>query len=759
MTTQDAIRTRIDLRGIVQGVGFRPFVARLAKQMGVSGFVANTREGLLIEAEGAPESIRQLIERLHQDRPANSVIDYIRVHETATTGDAAFSILQSTKEGAAPGRISPDIATCTTCLNELFDPNNRRYLYPFITCAECGPRYSIIESLPFDRERTSMRRFSLCVACQDEYTNPDDRRFHAETISCPACGPCLRLFDAKGVHINSGEDAVADVTAALKQGKIIAIKGVGGFHLATNAADAKSVDELRRRKHRPEKPFATMFRDIKSIKDACEVSQEETDLLRSRERPIVLVRAKGGAVASNVANNIRWLGVMLPHAPLHHLILEQIEFPIIMTSGNVSDEPIIFENSDAFGNLGAVADLLLVHDRDIIRPLDDSVVRISCNEPSLIRLGRGYAPMELQISGMAEGVLGVGGQLKNAVAMSNGNRMVLSQYIGDLGSAAARARHGAIISDMTSLMDTTPQIFATDFHPDFSSSMMVASETTLPVQHHLAHIHACIVDNDIKTPILGVAWDGAGLGTDGSLWGGEFIEVDGRSWRRVARFRSFPLPGAERAMREPRRAAIGLLYAAFGESAFGLHHLPPIESFSGHELDVLKKMVGSGINSPLSSSVGRLFDAFASLTGIRQISSFEGQAAMLLECSASDTIDDHIYRFDILDDAEPMLIVDWRGVLEEALDDIATGIDAAIIGLRFHKGLAHSIAGVAQRLGWRELALTGGCFQNVLLTELAVRMLGDVGIRSIRHRRVPPNDGGLAVGQVAWAVKLQEESL
>ena len=751
-------RLRIQVQGAVQGVGFRPFVYRQSMALGLAGWVGNSPAGVTIEAEGPPHRIAALLHAMREAPPANAAVVSIACEEIAPAGETGFAIRPSEASGARTAAILPDLATCEDCLGELFDPADRRYRYPFINCTRCGPRYSIVEDIPYDRARTSMRHFPMCPACRAEYETPTDRRFHAEPNACHDCGPRLTLWDASGNTLARDDAAVAAATGALRQGRIVAVKGIGGFHLLVDARDDTAVARLRQRKRREEKPFAIMFASLDMIRESAEMSAAEAALLVGAGRPIVLLRRRGQPLAPAVAPHNPWLGAFLPYAPLHHLLLRDLAFPLVATSGNVSDEPIVIDEAEALERLGGIADLFLVHDRPIVRPADDSVARVVCGLPQMLRRGRGYAPAPIAVSGVAGGILALGGHLKSTIALTRPGEVVLSQHIGDLETVAARAAHAHAIADVTRLYSSEARLVVRDRHPDYASTR-AAEATALPVmavQHHLAHVAACMAEHAIAPPVLGVAWDGTGWGPDGTVWGGEFLLIDKNGWRRVAHLRRFRLPGGEAAAREPRRSALGLLYEAFGEDALAMTALAPVASFTSAERAVLGTVLRRGINAPWCSSAGRLFDAFAALCGLRQRISHEGQAAAELEWAADCDEAGRRYEIPVREATEDgILIVDWQPALEAALGDLrggaSGGASAGAVSAALHRGLAAAIAAVARMVGERCVVLTGGCFQNARLTEATVALLREQGHDPAWHRLVPPNDGGIALGQAAWA--------
>src|SRR5271166_2831798 len=751
--TIERVRSRILVCGAVQGVGFRPFVHRRATALGLAGWVINSSLGVVIEAEGDPERIAALVRNIREGPPANSIVDSVETCVITARWDDGFEIRASDAAGASTAQVLPDFATCADCLAELFDPADRRYRYPFINCTHCGPRYSIIEDIPYDRARTSMRRFAMCPACRAEYDDPADRRFHAEPNACADCGPRIALWNASGTVLCQGNDALIAAAAALRAGSIIAVKGIGGFHLLVDARDETAVRRLRARKRREEKPFAVMFPSLADVAASCLVRPAEEGLLAAPARPIVLLRRIGGPIAAGMAPGNPWLGALLPYTPLHHLLMRELGFPMVATSGNITDEPIVSDEREALQRLGGIADLFVVHDRPIVRPVDDSVARVVCGRELLLRRARGYAPASVMLKGVRSGILALGGHLKSTVALTHADSAVLSQHIGDLETVEARTAHTRAAKDLVQLHAEHPVLAVRDLHPDYASTR--AAETSglpvLAVQHHLAHVAACMAEHGIEPPVLGVAWDGTGYGPDGTIWGGEFLLVTAGGWSRFANLRPFRLPGGDRAIREPRRAALGLLYEAYGERAFEMSELAPISAFSPSELGVIRQMLVRGINTPLTSSAGRLFDAFAALVGLRQTCAYEGQAAIELEGVAGDGAHGRQYHLPMRGGDDAVLVVDWEPAHGEALADLLAGVPTGQISAAFHDGLAIAIANVAVRSGEQTVALTGGCFQNARLTESTVAALRAAGLDAIWHRRVPPNDGGLALGQAVWA--------
>jgi hydrogenase maturation protein HypF len=750
-------RLALTVRGAVQGVGFRPFVYRLARELELVGWVRNTAQGVLLEVEGPEAALDRFALRLVEDRPSRSSIQSLERRFLDPAGYDRFEILSSL-QGEKSALILPDIATCAECRRELFDPADRRHRYPFINCTHCGPRFSIIEALPYDRPNTTMKVFLMCPSCRAEYEEPLDRRFHAQPNACADCGPRLELVGSSGRPSRFGEDGLMGAVTALRDGAIVAVKGLGGFHLMVRADDERAVRRLRLRKGREEKPLALMASDLDWVLRLCEAGEVERRVLTSPESPIVLLRRRGKdrvdfEVAPSVAPANPYLGVMLPYAPLHHLVLAELGVPVVATSGNLSDEPICTDNLEARERLGQIADLFLLHDRAIARHVDDSIVRIMAGREIVLRRARGFAPLPLEAARPLPRVLALGGHLKNTVAFSLGRQVFLSQHIGDLETVEAHSAFRKSANDLPRLYDAAPEIVACDAHPDYASSRWARRLTPDPfrVQHHYAHILSCMVENEVSPPVLGVSWDGTGWGPDGTVWGGEFLRIDESGYERVGFLRTFPLPGGERAIREPRRAALGLLYEMLGPSLWERSDLAVLEDFSAKERSGLRRMLERGVNCPRTSSAGRLFDAVASLVGRRGRISFEGQAAMELEFLAErfeEDRDPRSYPVPGFEGVAPPLIVDWEPMVAGIIEDVAAGASGERIVSQFHETLCGFMAAVARRIGEDRVVLSGGCFQNRLLTEGAVRRLRAEGCRVYWHQRIPPNDGGIAVGQV-----------
>ncbi len=744
-------RVKVVARGAVQGVGFRPFVYRLATELRLGGFILNSSAGVFIEAEGESDVVRQFLKRLENEKPSLAVLQSLEASFLDPIGHKQFEIRQSTDAGAKTALILPDIATCGDCLREVFSPNDRRFRYPFTNCTNCGPRFSIIEALPYDRANTSMKKFAMCSDCEREYHDPADRRFHAQPNACPRCGPQLAFWDSLGKIVATKNDALLEAGETIRAGKILALKGLGGFQLLVDARNEDAVVRLRARKHRQEKPFAVMFPSLADVRDACEISELEARLLNSPEAPIVLVR-NPLALARSVAPENPNLGALLPNTPLHHLLLRDLDFPVVATSGNSSDEPICTDEREALLRLAKIADGFLVHDRPVVRPIDDSLARIMCDRELILRRARGFAPFPIPLRHSVPTTLAVGAHLKNTVALSVDANVFVSQHLGDLATTQAQRTFLAATADLPRLYDAKPEIVVCDLHPDYLSTKFAREQPArcLQVQHHFAHIASCMAENELEGPLLGVSWDGTGFGTDETIWGGEFLLVEDGGFQRAAHLRRFRLPGGDAAVREPRRVALALIYEIFGNELWSNEQLT--RAFSTAELKTLRAMLEKKINSPLTSSAGRLFDGVAALLHLRERSSFEGQAAMALEFAIRGNIE-ATYDFELK--GESPIVVDWAPVILAMMDDLQGDQAVDVIAAKFHNALADCIVSVARKIGQRKVVLSGGCFQNRYLTERTVERLQAAGFQPYWHQRIPPNDGGIALGQIMAANWLQ----
>ncbi len=743
-------RLRMAVRGVVQGVGFRPFVYRLAREQSLGGWVKNSPQGVFIEVEGPKESLDGFLLRLPAEKPPLSFIQSLECSVLEPVGYADFRIARSDNGGDKQALILPDIATCDLCRQEISSSADRRRSYPFTNCTLCGPRFSIIQALPYDRRHTTMQRFTMCERCAGEYKDPEDRRFHAQPNACPVCGPQLVLWDSTGAPLGERGVALRQAADAIRRGEILAMKGIGGFQLLVDARNEPAVARLRARKCREEKPLALMCPDLESARSLVEISAMEERLLLSPQCPIVLARRRPpAAMAPSVAPDNPFLGVMLPYSPLHHLLMEKLSFPVVATSGNRHDEPIVTDEGEAVATLSGIADCFLVHDRPIERYVDDSVVSVQLGREVVLRRARGYAPLPVTVMPNLPPLLALGAYLKNTVAVGRGHDVILSQHIGDLETAQAFFAFRKVVQDLLRLYEVKPQAVICDAHPDYLSSQH-ARELDMPVIevfHHHAHLASCLAENRLDGEALGVIWDGAGYGEDGTIWGGEFLAGDARSFRRVATFRPFRLVGGERAVKEPRRSALGLLYEMEGPSVLE-RSWPFLAGFSGTERHLLARMMARGSNSPVCSSCGRLFDALAAILELKAVSTFEGQAAMMLEFAVQEGVHDS-YPISLRgSDGNGPAVFDWEPLVRAVLHDRERGVDLGVICARFHNALAELAVEVARRTGLERVVLSGGCFQNRYLAERVVRRLEEAGFRPFTHQRVPPNDGGIALGQI-----------
>jgi len=772
------VRVAIEVQGAVQGVGFRPNVYRLAKAAGLSGWVRNHSGGVTIEAEGVPDNVETFLRRLQMEPPPLARMTGMQVRPRPLVGDSSFTIEESVA-GKPTALLLPDMATCPDCLADIHAPGTSRFAYPFTNCTNCGPRFTIVHALPYDRAATTMAGFPLCPDCATEYHDPGDRRFHAQPTACADCGPTLSLVEWRDgwTPTAHGEDALAKAAEALLGGSIVAVKGLGGFHLMVDATDEGAVARLRRRKGREEKPLAVMVRTLDDTRQLVDLQVDEAALLTSPAAPIVLAaKVSGSPVAPSVAPNNSRLGLMLAATPLHHLLLEAVGCPLVATSGNLSDDPLCTDNEEALSRLGApdapIADLFLLHNRPIARHVDDSVMQVVAGSPQFLRRARGFVPLPIVLPdrSVAESdILAVGGHQKNTVALACGANVFLSQHIGDLASLEARSTFARVIADLLRLYDAHPALIAHDLHPDYASTLWAQSASMqgapgleagvplLAVQHHHAHLAACLADAGASGPALGVIWDGSGYGPDGSIWGGEFLLGDAGGFQRVAHLRPFRLAGGEAAVREPWRPALALLHEAGGpallESAGAELATPAIRRLATRML--AHSDSGNAAGAPLTTSAGRLFDGLAALLGLRTRAGYEGQAAMLLE-QAIDPDERGAYPLPLSRaTGHGPRRLDWEPMLDAVIRDRAAGVAVPKMAARIHRGLSNGIAAAAVELcaaaGIEQVVLSGGCFQNRVLTEWSVGALHRSGLSVILHRQVPPNDGGIALGQVAIA--------
>jgi hydrogenase maturation protein HypF len=796
-------RRSIRIEGLVQGVGFRPFVHELACGLSLSGFVRNHSGSVLIEVEGESGTLDAFVQALGDRRPPLARIDRIEWNPTQVTGAEGFEIRQSSAGQIKQINVCPDVATCGDCLRELLDARDRRFRYPFINCTNCGPRLTIIKGAPYDRHRTTMAEFEMCPACRREYEDPRDRRFHAQPVACAACGPRLCLLDAAGKPYESA-DPLAKTVMALRGRAIAAIKGLGGFHLACRADDARAVTELRKRKHRDEKPFAVMLCNLAAVEQFCHIEPLHRELLESPARPIVLIpRQNGGRLVDAVAPGNPNIGVMLPYTPLHHLLLGDLNgVPLVMTSGNWSDEPIAYENEDAASRLSGIADLFLVHDRAIQVRCDDSVVRTVAGRPGPIRRSRGYAPQSVKLPfECAVPILAVGGQLKSTFALGRDRNAILSHHLGDLDHLDAFRAFVRDVELYQRLFEIEPRHLAHDLHPDYASTRYAVKERErrgnelIPIQHHHAHVASCMAEHGLEGSVIGVSFDGTGFGTDGAVWGGEFLVCDYLTFRRAAHFRYVPMPGGERAIHEPWRMAAAHLMDAGMECESLQKRIDPTQ------WRTCRRMIERQFNCPLTSSVGRLFDAVASLVGLRNVVSYEAQAAMELEWAAAGEAGEYPFALsesnssDGTSEFPPLpwgegrgggklrgelpargpypnplpegegvktgpldgaaLTIDTRPFVRAIVEDVARGVDRPQISRRFHFTLAKIILAACRQIRWAtqfsRVLLTGGTFINEILTADTIRLLRDDGFDVFRHETLPTGDGGLSLGQLAIA--------
>jgi len=751
------VRKGIEVSGIVQGVGFRPAIYRLATELGLAGFITNTAAGVSIEVEGPPQSIDNFISRLDQEAPPLARITGTEVRDLPCNHDVGFHILPSRAGAERETLISPDTAICGDCLRELFDPVDRRYHYPFINCTNCGPRYTIVSDIPYDRANTSMALFRMCAACQKEYDDPLNRRFHAQPNACWDCGPRVELWDGEGKRIECSDPIVA-AAARLREGCIVAVKGLGGFHLAVDATNAEAVARLRERKRRVEKPFAVMVPNLELVERFCCPEAKAGKVLASPERPIVLLRKREPSpVADGVAPHNRYLGVFLPYTPLHYLLFAAGGFTaLVMTSGNISEEPIVIDNQEALRRLSGLADFLLVHNRDILLRSDDSVVCLTGDRVRQWRRSRGYVPVPVFLREELPPVLAVGSEMKDTVCLTKGRHAFLSQHIGDLENLETYRFFDEVVSHLERILEITPRCVAYDLHPDYFSTRWALSREGVDkvgVQHHHAHIASCMAENHLEGRVIGFALDGTGYGADGRVWGGEVLLADYRDFERAAHFSYVPMPGGEAAIREPWRMAVSFLAKHFGRD-FLRQDIPFVRQLDRAKVEVLLRMMERRVNSPLTSSCGRLFDAVAALAGIRAQVSYEAQAAIELEMAIGSGGDESAYPFGVKEE-NGELLVDTLPMFEVLMGELRRGVAASVVSQRFHNGLVNVLTLLARRIrertGVKRVCLSGGTFQNVyLLTRLEERLRQD-RFEVFTHSEVPAGDGGLSLGQALVA--------
>lgn len=759
-------RREIVVQGIVQGVGFRPFIYALARRYRLGGLVRNNADGVHIEVEGPPEELDRFLRGIQAEAPPLAVVEDVAWRPLTTHGETAFRIEESREGARRRALVSPDVATCDDCFTELFDPADRRFRYPFINCTNCGPRFTITRSVPYDRAMTTMAGFTMCSACQGEYDDPANRRFHAQPNACPVCGPQARLLDRPGTELLSGSgDAIREAARLLLDGAIVAVKGLGGYHLACNPFDVSAVTALRECKVRQDKPFALMARDLEQIRALCRVGPEEERLLTSQSRPILLLERRADAgVAEAVAPRQQTLGVMLAYTPLHHILLRDAGIPLVMTSGNRSDEPIAYQDHEAFEQLGGIADYFLTHNRPIHMRCDDSVSRVVGTQPYPIRRSRGYAPIPLRLTERFDRhLLACGAEMKNTFCLTKEQHAFLSHHIGDLENYETLRSFREGVQHYCRLFDVVPELVAYDLHPEYLSTKYAREleEAGLPavgVQHHHAHIASCLADNERPTGerVIGVALDGTGYGTDGTIWGGEFLEGSiQEGFARRAHLEYIPLPGGEAAIRQPWRTAVAQLITVYGEEKAQALPLSLVRQAGERNVRVIARLIERELNTPLTSSAGRLFDAVAALVGVPGSwrTTYEGQAAIELELAARGTgTGNYPFRLRPGHDGR---VVETGQIITGVVEDLLCGGDAAEIAARFHRTVAEIVAATCDQIrtasGTGSVALSGGTFQNTLLLGQVIELLTEQGFLVYRHQRVPANDGGLALGQAVLA--------
>lgn len=755
-----ALRLRVHIQGIVQGVGFRPFIYQLAHRHRLNGYVANTPKGVEIEVEGDQEALQNFLEKLPKTVPPLARITQIDTEELPAADYNNFEIKSSAEGEGRAALISPDTATCTDCLRELFDQQDRRYLYPFINCTNCGPRYTIISDIPYDRPKTSMAAFTMCDDCAREYHDPLDRRFHAQPNGCWACGPQVWLADGDGKDLGIKE-AISEAAELLNQGAIVALKGLGGFHLAVDATQNEAVERLRLRKGREEKPLALMSSSLEQIQRYALIGKEERRLLASSQRPIVIVpKRPGNTIAPEVAPRNRYFGVMLPYTPLHHLLLSHPFLALVMTSGNISEEPIAIDNFEAARRLGNIADYFLFHDRDILLRSDDSVLRIARSRQRQMRRSRGYVPVPIFLRRAVPEVLALGGELKSTVCITKENRAFVGQHIGDLENLETLEFLEQTVDHLRRILEVSPRLLVHDLHPDYLTTQVAEAQdelATLAVQHHHAHVVSCMAEHGLKDKVLGLALDGTGYGEDGTVWGGEILVADEKSYERVAHFEYVPMPGGAKAIKEPWRMAVAYLWATFGEEIFQ-DELQLPRKWNRDQIGVLLQMMQRGVNSPLTSSCGRLFDGVAALVGLKDSIAYEGQAAIELEQCLEPTTEKYQYEFR---EVGEKLLLSPTAIFRQVHEDVVSGVAPSLISGKFHQTLVEMFAEVSLYLcklhGLNRVVCSGGVFQNVFLLENLEDRLGASGLEVYTPELIPANDACISLGQaVIGAMRLEE---
>ena len=753
---KEIIRRRIAVSGTVQGVGFRPFVYQLARRHELTGWVCNTAGGVLIEVEGDEENLHLFEESLRSETPVLASISGISDEIVHTVGSVEFLILSSIYGDEIQPIVPPDTAACAECMADVSNPENRRYHYPFTNCTNCGPRFTIIRSIPYDRPNTTMSKFRMCPDCLSEYEDPGDRRFHAQPNACPSCGPHLAL-DGR-TYIGDAE-IISKAAELLRNGKILAVKGLGGYHLACDARNTEAVDTLRERKGRAGKPFAIMCVDLDEVRRICEVDAASEKLLLSPERPIVLMPTRrGSGISPLVASGTKSLGVMLPYTPLHHMLLAESPPSLVMTSGNLSEEPIVHQDEDALERLGGIADHILAHDRPIHLACDDSVARVSDGIQMIVRRARGYVPRPIEIDMDMPQILACGGDLKSTFCLTKGRLALLSQHLGDLDNAATLDHYRMVVDHFRRFFAVEPEVIAYDLHPEYRSTRYAMSSDIprrIGVQHHHAHIASCMAENRLSGTAIGVAFDGTGYGTDGNIWGGEFLIADYDDFQRTAHLAYVPMPGGEAAVRKPGRMALSYLLYTFGSVGedVGIKIIPGLSTAEAY---AVRAQIERGLNAPLTSSMGRLFDAVSAILGVCGEVTYEGQAAIELETSASGPTD-NTYGFEISRNPLGVLEIDVRPMIAEIVEELKRGTSAGLISSRFHSTIADIIVrtccALRDETNQNRVVLSGGVFQNILLLNMAVERLKSKGFDVFRHVNVPCNDGGISLGQAVIAAR------
>ncbi|MEO0293001.1 MAG: carbamoyltransferase HypF [candidate division WOR-3 bacterium] len=757
------IRRKIEIRGIVQGVGFRPAVYRLAKKHNIKGIIFNNTKGVVLDLEASSEELNAFLKDLRRNPPPLSRIDSVSFEELPLKKYLDFEIIESKEEEEKITLVSPDIAICNDCEREILDPKDRRYLYPFINCTNCGPRFTITKSLPYDRKNTTMNKFKMCERCEEEYNDPEDRRFHAQPNACGDCGPSLKLLMSNGEEIK--EDPISKTIELLREGKIVAIKGLGGFHLACNAKDKKAIKILRERKRRPYKPFALMAKDICIIEKFAFVSNIEKELLESPEAPIVLLKKKENSLLpEEIAPLNNFLGFMLPYTPLHFILFQKSPLMevLVMTSGNKEDEPIAFDNEEAIKRLRDIADYFLIHNRDIWIQVDDSICKVIEKEPLIIRRSRGYAPAPIKSPFESKKrIIGFGAHKHNTFSISRGDEIFISHYVGETDNVETIKAFERGINHFIDFFDLQPDVAVVDLHPNYEATKFGrkwAEENKKPiieVQHHHAHIASCLLDNKVQEKVIGIAWDGTGYGTDGKIWGGEFLIADFTSYERRAHLKYIPLPGGEFAIKEPWRMGVTYLYKTFGDDFFNLN-IEFVKKLDREKCRFIKKMIDRKLNTPETSSIGRLFDAVSAIIGIRDFITYQGQAAIELEMIANEE-EENEYAINIEKEGN-FYIIDPLPIIRGIVEDIIRKISPNLISSRFHQSLVKMILKVSillrEETGINKVCLSGGVFQNTVLRGRVTKELKREGFEVFNHREIPPNDGGISSGQAIIGMKL-----